>query len=104
MIRRFQDVSSGHLSPETWDWLDAEFADEMLRNPSSKTAAALAGGRTRYGWFVYAPEAPFSDVPADLADILAEASRQGAEYVLLDCDAVPNQDLPILHPEFADGT
>ncbi len=24
MTRSFLDVSSGHLSPETWAWLDAE--------------------------------------------------------------------------------
>ena len=26
MIRRFLDCSSGHLSPETWSWLDTNLA------------------------------------------------------------------------------
>ncbi len=104
MIRRFLDVSSEHLSPDTWTWLDAQFADDKLRDPHNLIAAQLAGGRIRYGWFVYAPEDSATDMPEDLARVLAEARRQRAEYVLLDCDAVPNQDLPVLHPDFADRT
>ena len=100
MMRRFLDVSSGHLSSGTWTWLDAQFADDALRDPHNLTAAQLAGGRTRYGWFVYAPEDSAISMPEDFARILAEARRQGAEYALFDCDAPPNQDLPILHPDF----
>ena len=50
MIRSFLDVSSGHLSPETWVWLDAQLADDTLRYPRNAHAAQIAGGRTRYGW------------------------------------------------------
>lgn len=100
MIRRFLDVSSGHFSPTTWAWLDAQFADDVLRDGRNDTARQLAGGRTRHGWFVYAPEDPCEGVPVDLAAVLAEARKQNAEYVLFDCDALPNQDLPVLHPLF----
>ena len=63
----------------------------------------MPGGRTRYGWFVYAPEdPPISAIPADLARVLRAARKQGAEYVLFDCDSNPNQDLPVLHPDFAE--
>ena len=99
MIRHFLDMSSAHLSPETWNWLDARLGDGA-RDPRNDMAAHLAGGSTRHGWFVYAPEDPTDGLPEDLARVLAEARRQGAEYALFDCDALPNQDLPILHPDF----
>ena len=100
MIRRFLDCSSGHLTPETWAWLDAQLADEVLRAPDNGSATEIAGGRTRYGWFVYATEAPPNDMPADLRLVCAYARRRGADYVLLDCDASPDPDLPVLHPDF----
>ena len=102
MIRRFLDVSSGHLSPGTWAWLDAQFGHDSLRDPHNCTAAQLAGGRTRYGWFVYAPDHSVVDLPDDLARVLAKARRRRADYVLFDCDAAPMEDLPVLHPNFSD--
>jgi hypothetical protein len=102
MIRKFLDVSSGHLSRQTWTWLDEQPADEVLRDPSNVTAAGIAGGRTRHGWFVYAPEDPPAGYPADLLVVLAMARIREAEYVLFDCDAVRDQGLPILHHGFAD--
>ncbi len=102
MIRRFLDVSGGHLTPETWAWLDAQCDDDRLRDPRNTMAGQPAGGRTRHGWFVYAPEAPIDGVPDDLTCVLTEARRRRAEYVLFDCDAVCDKDLPVLHPDFAD--
>lgn len=101
MIRRFLDVSSGHLSAETWAWLDEQLADDRLREPMNSVAAGIAGGRTRHGWFVYAAEEA-NDYPADLGRVCSHARSRGAEYVLLDCDAIPNQDLPVLHPDFVE--
>ena len=100
MIRRFLDVSSSHLSPDTCTWLDVQFSDAVLRDPHNITAAQLGGGRTRYGWFVYATDHPAVDIPDDLARILAEARKHKANYVLFDSEAPPNQDLPVLHPDF----
>ena len=99
MIRSFLDVSGGHLSPETWAWLDRNLAEDILRDPWS--AGGIAGGKTRHGWFVYAPEEAMDDYPQDLQRVLAEARRHGAEYVLIDTDVIPNLDLPVLHPDFA---
>ena len=104
MKRSFLDVCSGHLSPGTWAWLDARFSDDELRDPENHTAGQLAGGRTRYGWFVYAPEdPPACPIPDDLAAALAHARRQGCEYALFDRDAPPSEGLPVLHPGFADS-
>lgn len=102
MVRTFLDASSGHLSPETWAWLDDQLSDALLRDPRNGNAAQIAGGRTRYGWLVYAPEGVAEGLPEDLTPVLLKARDQGAEYVLFDCDAVPAPDLPIRHPDFLD--
>jgi len=98
-IRRFLDASSGHLSAETWAWLDEQTTDAAVRDPASRSAEIL-GGRTRHGWFVYANDAPPAPVPADLAALMRYACQHHCEYVLLDCDAPPVPGLPLLHPEF----
>ena len=102
MIRKFLDVSSGHLSEETWTWLDEQLTSDKLHDPHNSTAAQIAGGPTRYGWFVFAPEDTPDDFPDDLLAVLKAARAQGAEYALFDCDAVPQQGPPILHPDFHD--
>jgi len=105
MIRRFLDCSSGHLSPDTWRWLDRQFAEGELRDVRNLTAEQLAGGPTRFGWFVYAPEyAPAVPIPEDLASVLRHARRPGRRIraVRLRRDATPMEDLPVLHPEFRD--
>lgn len=102
-VRYFLDASSGHLSPETWTWLDDQTADDVVRDPRNRSAGIL-GGRTRHGWFIHAPEEPDATIPADLAALLQYARQQSCDYVLLDCDALPMADLPILHPDFQDGS
>jgi hypothetical protein len=103
MIRHFLEVSSGHLSPDTWTWLDTLLAGEALRDPRNEHAMLIAGGRTRHGWIVYAPDESHDGVPNDLVAVLKYARARGADYVLLDCDATPDLDLPVLHPDFADS-
>ena len=101
MIRSFLDLSSGHLSPETWTWLDAQTTNEAVRGLGPGTQVVLAGGM-RYGWFVYAGEEPDETIPADLAAVFRLARQRGCRYVLLETDATPMEDLPILHPDFAE--
>jgi hypothetical protein len=102
MIRSFLDASSGHLSADTWSWLEVNLADDVISNPANDAATALAGGKTRYGWFIYAPEDAVEGLPEDLMAVQRRAREQGAEYVLFDCDAAPIPGLPILHPDFRD--
>ncbi len=87
-VGRYLDASSGHLSVATWEWLDAITTDDTL------------GGRTRHGWFVWASEAPPATVPADLATLMRLARQRQCEFLHLDCDALPMEDLPVLHPDF----
>ena len=49
-IRKFLDASSGHLSAATWQWLDEQTTDEVVRDPANRSAKIL-GGCTRHGWF-----------------------------------------------------
>ena len=100
MTRTFMDCSSAHLSPETWAWLDTQLADDRLRDPGHGMAGLLAGGRTRYGWLVFVPEDADERLPADLAQVCEIAGKRDAAYVLFDCGALPDQDLPVLHPKF----
>lgn len=106
MIRTFLDASTGHLSAETWQWLDANFADDALRDPANLVGGQLAGGKTRYGWFVYAPSCPAAaaEIPDDLAAVLNHARGLGCEYVLFDCDAPAVAGMPMRHPDFACDT
>ena len=99
MIRKFLDASSGHLSAATWQWLDEQTTDDVVRDPANRSAEIL-GGRTRHGWFVYASEEPASPIPADLAILMRHARQHGCEYILLDSDALPMEELPVLHPDF----
>jgi hemolysin-activating ACP:hemolysin acyltransferase len=103
-LRTVLDTSSGHLSPATWAWLDEQLSDAVLRDPLNAAAAQVAGGKTRYGWLVYAPEGVAAGLPDDLTTILLRAREQGAEYVLFDCDAPPASGLPMRHPDFLDGS
>ncbi len=102
-VRRFLDVSSGHLSPQTWSWLDGQTADDRVRDPRNRHAEIL-GGRTRHGWFVCASENPIAPIPADLAAVMRLARQWDCEYLLLDCDALPMEDLPVPHPDFPGAT
>ena len=101
-MRPFMEASSGHLSADTWTWLDAQLADRLLRHPTAEYAAQIAGGKTRYGWFIYAPEHTPDGFPTDLLRVLALARQKAAEYVLFDCDAPSDEALPVLHPDFQD--
>ena len=100
-IRKFLDVSAGHLSAATWAWLDEQTTDDVVRDPFSRSAEIL-GGRTRHGWFVYASEEPMPPIPTDLANIMRHARQRDCEWLLLDCEALPLEDLPVLHPEFGE--
>lgn len=104
MIRRFLDCSTAHLSAATCEWLDQQLAEATLRDPANTTAIGIAGGKTRHGWFVYAPEDPPETIPEDLTRICNLARQLDAEYVLIDCDAPLCRGLPIRHPDVTGKT
>jgi hypothetical protein len=77
--------------------LAVTFTNKAARDPSANPAEVLAG-RTRHGWFVYANECPAPPIPDDMALMMRHARHLGCEYILLDCDAFPLEDLTVLHP------
>ena len=78
-----------------------ETTGEKVRSFGPSAQVVLASGM-RYGWFVYADEEPGEGIPEDLTAVFRLARQRGCEYVLFDCDAIPLEDLPILHPDFAE--
>ena len=100
-IRSF--LSGGHLSSDTRAWLDARTSKDRVRVTRARAQAVLTGC-VGDGWFVYADEAPCQAVvPADLAAAFRYARRHGCELLLFDCDVIPMEDLPVLHPDFEVG-
>lgn len=91
-------ISAGHLSPDTWSWLDTHLQEDNLLHPANSVAALLGGGLTRYGWFMACPTEGCEELPRDLWDVLADARRRGASYMVFKRDAILLDDLPIRHP------
>lgn len=83
-VRKFLDLSTAHLDAEGRDHLE-QGGEGMVVYP------------TAYGWFVYVSEADALasyTVPQCLLDILDRARQLGCDYVLLDCDAEEDSELP----------
>lgn len=89
-LRVFLDLSTGHLTPQTRDWMDGR-AISARSDPFN----GLCLASTSFGWFIYAGEqTEESEFPADLLTCLRKARELGAEYVLFDADASDGLDLP----------
>lgn len=96
-IRNFMDISTGHISKPTRDWLD-EFCNRVWDRgvEPSGDEARLCGGATPYGWFLYVPEAGAEpeECPDDLAACFRAARRRRVPYILFDRDAPEVRGLP----------
>jgi hypothetical protein len=115
VIRKFLDLSTSHLDDESRRMLDAAAADTLsimgrdkclppgvdvsvCRNDPLSAAGQLVIYPTAYGWFGYAhddfdalKEAGVSDV---LVNIYRYARQNGCDYVMFDCDAGEDENLP----------
>lgn len=100
-INRLMQLSAGHLTPETWTWLDHETGRGRFAPPAP--VGIVRGGQVCNGWFVFADEDPDERViPADLVAVILHARKAGCGFLLFDCDQIPLEDLPIRHPDFTD--
>ncbi len=54
MIRKFLDLSTGHLSLETRAWLDEQGVIAAARRVAADPDCMILMGSTPHGWFVYA--------------------------------------------------
>src|SRR5262249_23594946 len=96
-IRKLLVLSTGHLKKETAEWLnqvileDAQFvsglSDERIEN------GPVIAGHAEFSYFLYCDEeAQERDWPEDLVAVIQSARKQGAEYLLLDRDAVHTEE------------
>lgn len=94
-IRKFLDISTGHLPPSERERIDdGEAGPLAYPHPDG------------YGWFVYVPEDPdmWQDdedddaMPALLA-CMKRARALGCDYILFDCDAPIDEELPVYNDD-----
>ena len=96
-IRRFLDLSTGHLQQA--DRLFLEFS----ANPGSLGGLAAMAGT--YGWFVYAHDDRCCDGISDVLWTIFERARAlGCEYVLFDADAPTLEGLPVFEENSDTGS
>ena len=90
-LRIFFDCSTVHLSAAACRWLDENAVEAATRQLSPISAPSA----TPFGWFLYAAGPPYHGEPPDLVAVMRHARAKGAEYILLDADAPPNNELPV---------
>ena len=98
MIRKFLDLSTAHLKPDTL---------AMLSGRSLETLP-FAGGATSYGWFAYAHDENAGEgddaIPDDLFACMQHARSLGCDYLHFDCDGEEVDGLPVFdHGESTEG-
>lgn len=86
-VRKFLDLSTGHLTEQTREWIDAN----LIRVPYGAAVFATYGtfalANGEYGWFVYVPTEPAAlQVPDDLATCIRFAEDQDCDWLLFDTD------------------
>lgn len=85
-LRAFLDLSTGHLTLETREWLD----ERAHRSVVCSLGLDRWVAPTPCGWFVYADRNVTGDhVPDDLLACMRKAREIGAEYILFDSNASP---------------
>ena len=97
-LSKMLTVSIGHICTSTAQTLN----DEALGTTSNMMLSIAGWGG--YGWFMWVPNDPeeTEGLPADLYHIFVYARKVGADYLLIDIDAVVNPDLPV-YPEDHDA-
>jgi hypothetical protein len=99
-LSKMLTVSIDHICTSTAQMLNDE--------GSGKTSNVMMtiGNWGDYGWFMWVPLDPEAEaiegLPADLYHIFVYARKVGADYLLIDIDAVVNPDLPV-YPEDHDA-
>lgn len=90
MIRKFLELSTGHVTRETSEWLDAEAQDQV----HGKAVTNIFS--TDGGWFIWADEEWLTGrgAPKDLLNLAAFAKSYECDYLMLDCDGERIDTLP----------
>lgn len=94
--RSILDISTGHLSFPSRDWLNEQSAISLAfrTEADERPVASIAG--FGYGWFLTAhpPEGAREVMPDDINRILEYARAQQCDYVVFDRDADTVDELP----------
>ena len=83
-IRTLLALSTAHVSGDT---------ARMLNNTTPEKWP-VSGGSTSYGWFIYAHDDCYDEMPLDLVETFIFARKNGCEYIMFDCDVEPITELP----------
>ncbi|MDX5370679.1 MAG: hypothetical protein LPL29_15015 [Alphaproteobacteria bacterium] len=85
MIRKFLDISTGHLTVHTREMIDAGKYDDTLSYTPWHD----------YGWFVWVPTDQFTyaGCSTDLRNCFDRAKALGCDYILFDRDAQRDEEL-----------
>jgi len=88
-VRRFLDISTAHLSEEDKALLDSFAAPDSRLGPMTVS--------TCYGWWMYAIDDCYEDncLSDNLTRICKHARKNGCDYILFDCDAETDEELPV---------
>lgn len=94
-VRRFLDLSTGHLRIETRERMDrgGEFGDDvvLIFDPH--------GDQGQYGWWLWAGRRGQDDMveklPADLRAVVEHARNLGCDWICFDRDAEAVAELPV---------
>lgn len=71
---------------------------ERNHNPDDPIAPTIGGPYAEYGWFLYAQEEGHDEINFEfegLGSVFAYARKHGYDWVLLDCDEDPVDDLTV---------
>lgn len=77
------DISTAHLKPETATLLDKAPLDQW----------PVAGGKTQYGYYIYAHDENDGSIPPELWECCRFARKHGCEYLYFDRDADTYKEL-----------
>jgi len=86
-VRKYLEISTIHLTPETRRRFEAgDYISSTYESPDGD------------GWFFYVADPEAEEAgdpwPADLKACLERARARGCDYILLDCDALEDPELP----------
>jgi hypothetical protein len=81
---RMLEISTGHVSKEGVD---------ILTDPNNSDVSVYDKGD--YGWIIFVESEIDDKLEQSLKDILQYAKDHGCQWVMLDCDGIEIDELPI---------
>lgn len=93
-IHRMLDVSSAHISTDTWNMLDDEW-----QSCNTPLIGLSVYQKDCYGFIVYLvnDEIDLSAIPSDLANIIRYAQTHNCDVICIDRDADIYPDLEVIN-------